>query len=243
MTIRILSHVKAMLSHPLQAAIKRHYSLHIFNAHARLDVPTYDDVAVQTQLEAASQIGGQSIAWVTVNTVFGLMSTMLHMVSQLTVLWGVLKEQRDGLLLAALSCIQVAFEWVEWQHRSPLRDGGNLSLDFFSLNSRPIVWAATTKNSDYIKLQGLKRVVTEFIHRKEFVAGNLSRYMISRKPVFPDVLSPYLTLRAVFRHLSNRVGDDADNFWPTVQSHRAREKLTIFSLLKEPFSELPQVGL
>ena len=47
------------------------------------------------------------------------------------------------------------------------------------LRRRIVVWAATTKNQDYIKLQGLKRVVTNFTHRKEFVAGNLAQYSVS----------------------------------------------------------------
>ena len=42
-----------------------------------------------------------------------------------------------------------------------------------------LVWAATTRNKDYIKMQGLKRVISVPDHRKEFVAGNLQDYCTS----------------------------------------------------------------
>lgn len=43
-----------------------------------------------------------------------------------------------------------------------------------------IVWAATTKDDDYIKMQGLKQLVTAPEHRKEIVAGGLWEYCVSR---------------------------------------------------------------
>lgn len=38
-------------------------------------------------------------------------------------------------------------------------------------------WAATTKDREYIKLQGLKRTVNDHSHRKEIVAGNLEKFL------------------------------------------------------------------
>ena len=35
-----------------------------------------------------------------------------------------------------------------------------------------LVWAATTTNEDYIKMEGWKRVMQDVSHRKEVVAGN-----------------------------------------------------------------------
>jgi hypothetical protein len=40
-----------------------------------------------------------------------------------------------------------------------------------------IVWAATTKDKDYIRMEGMKRVVNDAVHRKELVAGNLKEFM------------------------------------------------------------------
>jgi hypothetical protein len=44
-----------------------------------------------------------------------------------------------------------------------------------------VVWAATTKDSDYIRMQGMKRVVNDACHRKEIVAGGMREYMVSRE--------------------------------------------------------------
>ncbi len=39
------------------------------------------------------------------------------------------------------------------------------------------VWAATTRNKDYIRMEGLKRLVGSSKHRKELVAGGLTAYL------------------------------------------------------------------
>jgi len=41
----------------------------------------------------------------------------------------------------------------------------------------PKAWAATTKDQQYVKLQGLKRTVGDHAHRKEIVAGNLEKFL------------------------------------------------------------------
>ena len=48
-----------------------------------------------------------------------------------------------------------------------------------SLSDLNVVWAATTRDEDYLKLQGLKRLVSDASHRKEVVAGNLDQYIVS----------------------------------------------------------------
>ena len=48
-----------------------------------------------------------------------------------------------------------------------------------------LVWAATTTNEDYIRMQGLKIVVDNPSHRKEVVAGNMGEHMTARE------LSPF----------------------------------------------------
>ena len=40
-----------------------------------------------------------------------------------------------------------------------------------------LAWAATTRNNDYIRMEGLKRLVGSSKHRKELVAGGLSAYL------------------------------------------------------------------
>jgi hypothetical protein len=47
----------------------------------------------------------------------------------------------------------------------------------------PAVWAATTKNSDYIRMQGMKRIVNDAPHRQELVAGNMVEHLIYRERI------------------------------------------------------------
>ena len=39
------------------------------------------------------------------------------------------------------------------------------------------MWAATTKDKDYIQMTGMKYVVNNMEHRKEFITGNLAEFM------------------------------------------------------------------
>ncbi len=39
-------------------------------------------------------------------------------------------------------------------------------------------WAATTRDGDYIKMEGLSLLVTNAKHRKELVAGGLDEFLI-----------------------------------------------------------------
>ena len=43
-----------------------------------------------------------------------------------------------------------------------------------------IVWAATTRDVDYIRNEGLKRVVHDLEHRKEITAGGMWPYLLQR---------------------------------------------------------------
>ncbi len=44
-----------------------------------------------------------------------------------------------------------------------------------------LVWAATTKNLDYITVEGLKRAVGDGLHRKEVVAGVMGPLLLARE--------------------------------------------------------------
>ncbi|KAJ4473834.1 P-loop containing nucleoside triphosphate hydrolase protein [Lentinula aciculospora] len=159
----ILRHINTLISRPLNTRIKQYYTVHMFSVLARLDVPTYDDPLVQRQLEQAFPTNSrQSVIWRTVVGVINMGSTALMLVSQLFVLFSVLRNQQDGPLIALLS----------FSH-SLLSSGS----DTQSLFTR--VWAATTHNADFIKLSGLRKAVADPAHRKEIVAGNMWEYMHS----------------------------------------------------------------
>ncbi|CAL1697352.1 unnamed protein product [Somion occarium] len=208
---RLLQWIKGRLFWPLSSRLKQHFAVHLFHARARLDVPTFENESVQAQLESASSsVGGHSVAWTTLTMVTGIASTAIQLISQSSVLWHTLSNQMDGRMLAMVALIQSISEVIRWQSQQPLRDG---------------VWAATTKNQAYIKLQGLKRIVTFAEHRKEFVAGNLTGYAIS-----------------LFKQLTATVGSDAGEFWE-LQNRMARHERSITPtwIFQAAMAEMPQI--
>lgn len=115
---RILRYCTGRVQLPLNKRIKQHYSAHIFHAMARLDSPTFDDPAIQRQMEAAwSTSGRSSVCWDTVEMALGVMSTLIRLFSQVSVLVAVLRDQRDGPLLAVLSFAESVFQWMSARRR------------------------------------------------------------------------------------------------------------------------------
>lgn len=109
---RLLQYSRSRIALPLNMAIKQFYSAHIFNAMARLDVPTFEDPAIQRQLESAwSTSWKSSVAWETIEVTSNVIMTIIRVLSQVSVLIGVLRDQQDGTLLAVLSFSQSLFQW------------------------------------------------------------------------------------------------------------------------------------
>ena len=159
----------------LNGRIRRHYSVHTFHALARLDVPTFDDPVVSRQMDSVIPDGGpggrRTIPWTAISSVFSLGSTVIHLISQLIVLAGVLRRQRDGPLLAGIAALSHFFMMVTqsgaWGSSVYLPQTG--------------VWAATTRNVDFLRMEGYKRVVASDTHRKEMIASGLTEYMTERE--------------------------------------------------------------
>lgn len=161
---RALRYAKQRISYPLHLRVKNFYSAHIFHAMVRLDVPTFDDPAVQRQIEQTlPKYAHSSTAFDAVTSTLRLFTAAIQLISQLSVLISVLKDQTDGPLLASLSFAQACFQWSK-AHVPCIPDG---------------VWAATTTNTDYLRSEGLKRVVSNPDHRKEIVASGIGSYLLS----------------------------------------------------------------
>lgn len=124
---RIFEHINYRLTVPLNIRIKHHYDVHMFHAVSRLDVPTFDDMAVQRQIEQALSGGpsSSSVAWSLVSKVAKLGGMMVQLVSQVGVLVKVLGGQRDGYLLAVLSFGQAIFRWTN--RKTPYVEAGGES--------------------------------------------------------------------------------------------------------------------
>lgn len=131
---RLLRYGKKRVAVPLNDRIKKYYSVHIFHAMVRLDVPTFDDDAVQQQLEQSfSPNSRSSIAWDTVVMAIQIYSTALQLISQVSVLAGVLRGQRDGFLFATLSFSYAFFRWSSTERSTPMRSGGRPSLSLCNI--------------------------------------------------------------------------------------------------------------
>ena len=125
LAVRLIGVAKTRVQRPLQARLRRHYVSHIFHARARLDVPTFDDPAVQRQLDSVTNIGNTTVAWQTVNLVTGLFDVVIKVISQVAVLIGVLRSQPDGPLLAVLSILPGLTQYFTSNQLSFKGVGGN----------------------------------------------------------------------------------------------------------------------
>ncbi|KAF8588476.1 P-loop containing nucleoside triphosphate hydrolase protein [Ramaria rubella] len=192
----------------IASKMRTHYAEHILHAHVRLDVPTYEDPATHGLL--SSVVSSRSnVAWAGIRALISTVSTAIQLVTQLLVLLNVLKDQPDGTTLALLSFAEPVLTWI----RRPSHWRGG-------------VWAATCRNSDYLRLQGLKHLVDDGDYRKELVAGNLEHYIQSE-----------------FRAVQQRLGEDGDLafYEARQQMQQKKEAFSLLSFLSHPLQELPQV--
>lgn len=125
---RILRFYKNRVMLPLKSRLRQHYTAHSFHARARLDVPTFDDPAIQRQLDATAGVNGGSVAWSTLQMVTELLNAAVRVISQVTVLISVLKDQPDGPLLAILSVIPSVADWFRRQNLGFNASGGSWRL-------------------------------------------------------------------------------------------------------------------
>ena len=72
---------------------------------ARLDVPTWDDPVVASHIDAVMPKDSTTIAWAAITAVVQTGSTFLRLFAQTAVLMGVLRDQKDGILLSVLSFV------------------------------------------------------------------------------------------------------------------------------------------
>ena len=112
--IHILSVISThVIRHPLQSRILRWYDVRLFQARARLDVPTYETTNVQRQLDDASSINyGQSVAFQTLQMAVRITRTLAQLGAQVLVLLRVLSGQPDGILLAVLTITSQTVHWI-----------------------------------------------------------------------------------------------------------------------------------
>ncbi|KAJ7222600.1 P-loop containing nucleoside triphosphate hydrolase protein [Mycena pura] len=205
---RVLRYGESLLYRPLNERILRHYAVQSFRARARLDVPTYSDSAILRQLDNSSTSSRTSVAWTNVVMILTLLSTGVELASQFSVLVNMLGAQRDGPLLATLSFGHALFR--------KKTDKGMTSLHG--------VWAATTKDTEYLRSIGMAKMVHDQQHRKEIVAGGLAEYLVSS-----------------YGQAVQRLGSNAVHFFEAYQVHTRSNRLRLSTFLSDSLRELPQI--
>ncbi|KAH8993526.1 HlyB/MsbA family ABC transporter [Lactarius akahatsu] len=207
-----LGYASGKVATALGARARQFYSGRVFHSMARLDVPTWDDPSVSSQIKTLQPRipDTESVALTAIMTLVETGSAFLRMFSEGAVLFRVLREQGDGSLLIPVSLASEAMSYFA------IRSGFILSLGN--------TWAAITRNNDYVKMEGLNRVVKDTKHRKELVAGGLAEF-----------------LTAEYRSLADRLGGRANDFWTAYFSYVRTPTLEPISLLRVPLKELPQI--
>ncbi|KAG1777293.1 P-loop containing nucleoside triphosphate hydrolase protein [Suillus placidus] len=204
----LLRHARTRIKIPLNMCIKQFYDRRMFHSIVRLDLPTFEDSAIQRQLDFTLD-RGSNVPWDAVWASTSLAMMGISLLSQFSVLFTILREQQDGPLLVILGFSRSMFRWYS-------RRPGTF---------RSLVWAATTTDKDYIRMEGLKNLATDPSHRKELVAGNVDEYITSQ-----------------FRESAQRVGDDAGEFEVLYQVHSVKKRLSILPILRDTMHELPQIA-
>ncbi|KAF7319930.1 ABC transporter related protein [Mycena kentingensis (nom. inval.)] len=205
---RMLHYAGTKLYRPLNERIRQYYAVQLFSARARLDVPTYSDSSVLRQLDGVQVSSRTSLAWNSVLETFQIVTTAVELISQFSVLITMLRNQRDGVLLATLSFGQVVFHKII--PRSSRMPAG--------------VWAATTRDADYLRSIGLRKFVHDQLHRKELVAGGLAEYLVDS-----------------YRTTAERLGEQATDFYDSFRLHRFGSDFNWKGLFSDPLKELPQL--
>ncbi|PIL33930.1 ATP-binding cassette transporter [Ganoderma sinense ZZ0214-1] len=208
---RAMAILSFRVQEPLTARIGRWYGVRLFHARARLDLPTYETTNVQRQLDEVfpeSDLGKIPVAFEALQTAAIFVRAGTQVLAQGFALMQVLGEHRDGLLLCVITGLSQGTMW------------------FSQLNAmQPTrVWAATTTNEEYVKMQGWRRVVSDAAHRKEIVAGNLGEYASSE-----------------FKKASDKVGDKAGEFREQQRWEAVRQGFSLWTLFEHPFQYVPHI--
>ena len=104
------------------------------------------------------------------------------------------------------------------------------------------MWAATTKDKDYIQMVGMKYVVNNLEHRNEFITGNLGNFMTKGMIHSScELLISSFCRSEEFQDVSQRVGpDNAVGFNELRRASRSRQRFSFFGLLQDNCANYPR---
>ncbi|CCO26732.1 hypothetical protein BN14_00763 [Rhizoctonia solani AG-1 IB] len=117
---RVCTYAMQRVAPVISLRVRGFFAEYILQAHARLDVPTFDDNEVRSLLETVAS--DRSGAWEALSDSFTIGSTFLELSAQALVLLGIILESNDSLLLVILSLIGPVTSWWNKPIRRP--EGG-----------------------------------------------------------------------------------------------------------------------
>ena len=123
-----LRYASAKVSRAINARSRQLYSRRIYRSMARLDVPTWEDPAVASQIGALNPVRmpeTDSVAWAAIMALVETGSAFLRMLSEAAVLFRVLWEQGDGSLLVLVSVVSEGVSLLTF--RGPFHPGDSMS--------------------------------------------------------------------------------------------------------------------
>ena len=102
----ILRRVQQRVEIPLNGRIRRWWAVHSFHAHARLDLPTFEQGKVRKDLkDTLDNYWGDAVIWQCLELVIAIFSLAMRLAVQVVVLVKVLRVQKDGVLLGLLTLL------------------------------------------------------------------------------------------------------------------------------------------
>ncbi|KAG2053567.1 P-loop containing nucleoside triphosphate hydrolase protein [Suillus hirtellus] len=211
--MRFLKYSRDCMVPRLSLYIKQFYNERMLLSAVRLDLPAFQTLYRSSHAVHDLSVGlahwYTSSIWATIEMLTDIAIILLRLLSCLLVLSTVMWEQQDGLLLVVLSFLQYLLPWDSTGKAVV----GSL-----------VVWAATTTNENFICMQGLKELITDPSHRREFVAGNFGEHISAR-----------------FREVSQRISHDAVEFPELNRFCSFKDCLSITFIIRETMHVLPQI--
>ena len=102
-------------------------------------------------------------------------------------------------------------------------------------------WAATTRDKNYIRMEGLRRLVNDPKHRKEVVAGGLAQFLVKGAFGHAQTTGQFRLVWAEFRSLAGQVGDIAGDLWTAYTDYHDERLFRPLRIILIPLCELPLV--
>ena len=101
----------------------------------------------------------------------------------------------------------------------------HLALTPSLIFSVTVVWAATSNNSDFLRSEGLKKTISDPIHRQEIVAAGIGPFLLSRMNDF-FILGSHTLWKPCpyteYRESIGRISDYTSDFFEALSMHEQR---------------------